>query len=154
MECCTSFEVVAEVVPLSPGSQAGSMCSASSASDDGDQGASTTQQLTSSADSKPILSSSSSAALLVSCILLQQALSLMVEYACSNSAWRGQLPTIGRSVQQCQVFADAGLSCASLLVMHPLAEQCTHPLTYPPTTLSPSAGVLPERSPARPGLRR
>lgn len=63
MDCSTSFEVVAEVVPLSPGSRAGSMCSlASSASGEGQQPADIQQAPT---DGQP-RASSSSAALLVS----------------------------------------------------------------------------------------
>jgi hypothetical protein len=64
MECCTSFEVVAEVLPLSPGSRAGSMCSASSNA--GSEGHATADDMPQQASALAPRPSTSSAALLVS----------------------------------------------------------------------------------------
>jgi hypothetical protein len=64
MECSTSFEVVAEVLPLSPGSRAGSMCSASSNA--GSEGHPTAVDMPQQASTMAPRPSTSSAALLVS----------------------------------------------------------------------------------------
>lgn len=64
MECSTSFEVVAEVLPLSPGSRTGSMCSASSSNAEGHPTVAVDmRQQATTLDPRP---STSSAALLVS----------------------------------------------------------------------------------------
>jgi len=62
MDCTPSFEVVAEVLPLSPGSRTGSMCSGSSISD----GEARQQEEASTSDSRAHRPSFNSAALLVS----------------------------------------------------------------------------------------
>lgn len=62
MDCSRSFEVVAEVRPLSPGSRTGSMCSASS----GSSQSPTHMQQQASSSLGERMSTSSSAALLVS----------------------------------------------------------------------------------------
>lgn len=79
MDCFTSFEVVAEVRPLSPGSsRAGSMCSLASSSGDGGQPINILQQASSSSQSRP---GSSSAALLVG------AFRLAALHACNCCWW-------------------------------------------------------------------